>query len=289
MTPSPKKEEEEKEVSKFRSLYEIAKVLGSSLELKDIYPKIFSILAQRMGMRRGGLLLMNRESNEWEMGGSLGLAAEEMKRRKDYFGSGVISRILEKGQMAAVLDGGESLWGYDGKGKSAPKRGNVPFLCGPVKVNGTVAGILGVDHFYEDPAPVTEDLNFLEEICELLGDAITMRRAIASENRALLEENWSYRKELETLGKTLPKVRKRISLTEILEERISRMISEMKVDPRSNGCLYNEVLNVVERTLLKSSLDKTKHVQLKTARFLGINRNTLRRKIKELGICAAEK
>ena len=289
MTPSPKKEEEEKEVSKFRSLYEIAKVLGSSLELKDIYPKIFSILAQRLGMRRGGLLVMNQESNEWEMGGSLGLAAEEMKGRKDYFGSGVISRILEKGQMAAVLDGGESLWGYDGKGKSAPKRGNVPFLCGPVKVNGTVAGILGVDHFYEDPAPVTEDLNFLEEICELLGDAITMRRAIASENRALLEENWSYRKELETLGKTLPKVRKRISLTEILEERISRMISEMKVDPRSNGCLYNEVLNVVERTLLKSSLDKTKHVQLKTARFLGINRNTLRRKIKELGICAAEK
>jgi transcriptional regulator with GAF, ATPase, and Fis domain len=289
MTPSPKKEEEEKEVSKFRSLYEIAKVLGSSLELKDIYPKIFSILAQRLGMRRGGLLVMNQESNEWEMGGSLGLSAEEMRRRKEYFGSAVISRILEKGQMAAVLDGGESLWGYDGKGKSAPKRGNVPFLCGPVKVNGTVAGILGVDHFYEDPAPVTEDLNFLEEICELLGDAITMRRAIASENRALLEENWSYRKELETLGKTLPKVRKRISLTEILEERISRMISEMKVDPRSNGCLYNEVLNVVERTLLKSSLDKTKHVQLKTARFLGINRNTLRRKIKELGICAQEK
>lgn len=232
---------------------------------------------------------MNQESNDWEMGGSLGLAAEEMKRRKEYFGSGVISRILEKGQMAAVLDGGESLWGYDGKGKSVPKRGNVPFLCGAVKVQGTVAGILGVDHFYEDPAPVTEDLNFLEEICSLVGDAISMRKAIASENRALLEENWSYRKELETLGKTLPKVRKRISLTEILEERISRMISEMKVDPRSNGCLYNEVLNVVERTLLKSSLEKTKHVQLKTARFLGINRNTLRRKIKELGICAQEK
>jgi transcriptional regulator with GAF, ATPase, and Fis domain len=290
MTPAPKKEEEEeKEISRFRSLYEIARVLGFSLELKEIYPKIFSVLAQQMGMKRGGLLLMNQESNEWEMGGSLGLSAEEMKRRKEYFGSGVITRILEKGQMTAVLDGGESLWGYDGKGKSAPKRGNVPFLCAPVKVQGTIAGILGVDHFYEDPVPVTEDLNFLAEIGSLIGDAITMRRAIASENRALLEENWGYRKELENLGKTPPKVRRRISLTEILEERISRMIAEMKVDPRSNGCLYNEVLNVVERTLLKSSLDKTKHVQLKTARFLGINRNTLRRKIKELGICAQEK
>ena len=285
MTPSAKKEED-KEISRLSSLYEIARVLGSSLDLKEGYPKIFSLLAQKMGMKRGGVLLRNQESNEWEMGGAQGLSPEEMKRRKEYFGSGVIPRILEKGQMAAVVEGGEGFWMYDGKAKNAPKRGSIPFLFAPVKVQGTITGIVGVDHFYEDPVPVTEDLSLLGEVCALIEDAMILRRAIASENRALLEENWSYRKELETLGKTLPKVRKRISLTEILEERISRMIGEMKVDPRSNGCLYNEVLNVVERTLLKSSLDKTKHVQLKTARFLGINRNTLRRKIKDLGIIA---
>ena len=67
------------------------------------------------------------------------------------------------------------------------------------------------------------------------------------------------------------------------------MISEMKVDPRSNGKLYDDVLSVVERTLLKSALEKTRHIQSKTARFLGINRNTLRRKIKELGITALPK
>jgi DNA-binding protein Fis len=111
-----------------------------------------------------------------------------------------------------------------------------------------------------------------------------MRREVASENRGLLEENWSFRKELETLGRTVPKARRKISLTEILEERLARMIAEMKVDPRSNGHLYDDVLHVVERTLLKSALEKTRHVQLKTARFLGINRNTLRRKIKEFGI-----
>jgi hypothetical protein len=31
-------------------------------------------------MRRGGLLLMNAESNDWEMGGSHGLSPEEMKK-----------------------------------------------------------------------------------------------------------------------------------------------------------------------------------------------------------------
>lgn len=289
MTPAPKKEEETKEISKLRSLAEIAKVLGSSLELKEIYPKILSVLSQQMGIKRGGLLLLSAESNEWEMGASQGLSAEEMKRRKDYFGSGVMARILEKGQMAALVDGGDSLWLYDGKAKNPPKRTSIPLFCAPVKVQGAIAGILGVDHFYEEPVPVTEDFSLLAEVCVLIGEAMSMRKAIAAENRALLEENWGFRKELETLGRSVPKARKRISLTEILEERISRMIAEMKVDPRSNGCLYEEVLNVVERTLLKSSLDKTKHVQLKTARFLGINRNTLRRKIKELGITARER
>ncbi|MGA2958497.1 MAG: helix-turn-helix domain-containing protein [Thermodesulfobacteriota bacterium] len=289
MTPTPKKEEETKQVPRLKSLCEIAKVLGSSLEVKEAYPKILAILSQQMGMKRGGIIFLNAESNEWEMVGSHGLAAEEMKRRKEYFGSGVIHRILEKRQMAAVGDGGETFWFYDPKAKNVPKRVNVPFLCASVEVQGTIGGVLGVDHFYEESVAVTEDFSLLGEVCSLIGEAIAMRKAIAAENRALLEENWSFRKELEALGRSVPKTRKRIPLTEILEERITRMIAEMKVDPRSNGCLYEEVLNVVERTLLKSSLDKTRHVQLKTARFLGINRNTLRRKIKELGICAAGK
>jgi transcriptional regulator with GAF, ATPase, and Fis domain len=289
MNSASKREEEKKEMVKLKALFGISRVLGGALDLRESYPKILTVLAQQLGMKRGGLLLLNAESNDWEMGGSQGLSPEEMKRRKEYFGSGVILRILEKGQATAIVEGGENLWVYDSKSRNVPKRGGVQFLCAPVKVQGTIAGILGADPFFKDPIPVTEDLNLLGEICTLIGDAITMRKAIAAENRALLEENWSFRKELETLGRTLSKVRKRISLTEILEERISRMIAEMKLDPRSNGCLYNEVLNVVERALLKSSLEKTKHVQLKTARFLGINRNTLRRKIKELGICGQEK
>lgn len=281
--------EEEKAILKLRSLCEIARVLNSSFELKETYGPILGILSRHMGMKRGGFLVLSAESNEWEIGAAHGLSAEEMKRRKEYFGSGVNQRILEKGQMAAVNDGGDNIWLFDGKGKTAPKRSSAAFLCVPLKTQGSIAAILGVDHVFEEPVPITEDFGFLGEICSLLNEAVLMRKAITAENRALLEENWSFRKELETLGRTVPKVRRRISLTEFLEDRLGRMIAEMKVDPRSNGRLYDDVLSVVERTLLKSALEKTRHVQSKTARFLGINRNTLRRKIKELGITAVEK
>jgi transcriptional regulator with GAF, ATPase, and Fis domain len=283
------KEEGERIFSRLVSLYEISKLLSSSIDLQENLPRVFSVLAHQMGMKRGGLLLRDDESSEWEMAGCHGLSAEELKKRKEYFGSGVVRKILEKGQVAAVADNGETCWFLDGKSKAGFKRTQATFLCAPVKMQGAITGILGVDHFYDEPVAVTEDFNLLGEICSLISGAMLMRRDVAAENRALLEENWSFRKELETLGRSVPKTRRKISLTEILEERLARMIAEMKVDPRSNGRLYDEVLNVVERTLLKSALEKTKHVQLKTARFLGINRNTLRRKMKEFGIITKEK
>jgi len=276
-------------VSRLKALYELAKALNSSLDLKEVYAKVLHVLAQQLGMRRGGFLFLNSESSEWEMGGAQGLSADEMKRRKEYFGSGVVQKILEKGQVGAVVDGGESVWLKEGRVRAIPPRPSTSFLCGPVKIQGAITSILGVDRLYEDPVDVSEDLSLLEEICSLIAEAASMHKAMAAENRALLEENWSFRKELQTLGRTVPKAQRKISLTEILEERIARMVGEMKVDPRSNGHLYEDVLNAVERTLLISALEKTKHVQLKTARFLGINRNTLRRKIKELGIIARDK
>jgi transcriptional regulator with GAF, ATPase, and Fis domain len=281
--------EEEKAILKLRSLFEIARTLNASFELKEAYGSILNILSRQMGMKRGAFLVLSAESNEWEIGAAQGLSGEEMKRRKEYFGSGIIKRILEKGQMAAVIDGGESIWLFDGKGKTPPKRSSTSFLCVPLKSQGAIAAILGVDHVFEDPVTIPEDFAFLGDVCSLMNEAILMRKTITAENRALVEENWGFRKDLETLGRTVPKIRRRISLTEFLEDRLGRMISEMKVDPRSNGQLYDDVLSVVERTLLKSALEKTKHIQSKTARFLGINRNTLRRKIKELGITALQK
>lgn len=278
------KEEEKREISRYRSLYEIGKVLNGTVEIRESFLRILQILSQQLGMKRGGFLIASQDCKTWEMGGAQGLSGEEMKRRKEYFGSGVVERIVEKGQMAAVADGGSEIWLLDSKGKANWKRDNITFLCAPIKLQGTVAGILGVDHFYEDPVPVSEDFGLLGEICSQIGDAMLTRQVLAQENRVLLEENWGLRKELENLGRPVPKTRKKISLTDLLEERLSQMIADLKLDPRSNSHLYDDVMFVVERTLLKSALDKTKHVQLKTARFLGINRNTLRRKLKELRI-----
>ena len=50
------------------------------------------------------------------------------------------------------------------------------------------------------------------------------------------------------------------------------------------GVLYKSVLEAVEKPLLEQTLERCEGNQFKAARILGINRNTMRAKIKKLGI-----
>ncbi len=50
------------------------------------------------------------------------------------------------------------------------------------------------------------------------------------------------------------------------------------------GVVYKSILEIVEKPLFEHILEITEGNQLKAARILGINRNTMRAKIKKLGI-----
>ena len=51
-----------------------------------------------------------------------------------------------------------------------------------------------------------------------------------------------------------------------------------------DGFLYKSVIEAIEKPLLEHILERTEGNQLKAARILGINRNTMRAKIKKLSI-----
>ena len=57
-----------------------------------------------------------------------------------------------------------------------------------------------------------------------------------------------------------------------------------RVGDDKEGQLYEHVLALVERPLLQAALERAGGNQLKAAQLLGINRNTLRKRMKELGI-----
>ena len=55
-------------------------------------------------------------------------------------------------------------------------------------------------------------------------------------------------------------------------------------DARPCAGLYDRVLHEVERPLLRLALEECRGNQLRAAELLGLNRNTLRKKIRDLDI-----
>jgi hypothetical protein len=56
---------------------------------------------------------------------------------------------------------------------------------------------------------------------------------------------------------------------------------------RESANLYDLLIGLVERPLLRAVLRETGGNQLRAAALLGINRNTLRKKLRQLGLTAA--
>jgi DNA-binding protein Fis len=68
-------------------------------------------------------------------------------------------------------------------------------------------------------------------------------------------------------------------LEDWLDKSIKKYISKM--DGNENGQLHELMIDAIEKPLLKMVLKETQGNQTKTANILGINRNTLRKKIQE--------
>ena len=89
---------------------------------------------------------------------------------------------------------------------------------------------------------------------------------------------------LTPLEMEIPKRRlKKDSLEDLIEKRLEPFL-EKTLSHNKAGDLYAAMMPFMERPLIKLVLRKTRFNQVQAAELLGINRNTLRKKIKELKI-----
>ncbi len=95
--------------------------------------------------------------------------------------------------------------------------------------------------------------------------------------------------ELSDVETTLPPVEERVpaeqlSFEEMVRAKIRALLQRLEGYPVED--LYEEVISRVERPLIELVLERTSYNQLKAAELLGLNRNTLRKKIAERNVRA---
>jgi DNA-binding protein Fis len=72
-------------------------------------------------------------------------------------------------------------------------------------------------------------------------------------------------------------------LSFMVEEKLEKYFKDLNGNLPSSG-FYDQIIREVERPLIKMTLKIVQGNKVKAAKILGINRNTLRKKMLELGL-----
>ena len=108
----------------------------------------------------------------------------------------------------------------------------------------------------------------------------TIKRAVILSSDPLLTPSDFPGLRLQSEGERAPS--EELSLEGLVDIKLRNCFTNM--DKMESGDVYAMVLGQVERPLIRFVLEKTRWNQVRAADILGINRNTLRKKIQELGI-----
>lgn len=135
----------------------------------------------------------------------------------------------------------------------------------PIKKIDKNAITLLMNHYW--PGNVRELENFLLRMCALYSEDTLSEEIVEKELLQVKVENQS----VDNIG-----------LSKIIDGYFANNLNKLLKNNNKN--IYSEVISEVEQSMIKNVLFITKGNQLKAAQILGLNRNTLRKKIGDLNI-----
>ncbi len=73
----------------------------------------------------------------------------------------------------------------------------------------------------------------------------------------------------------------KLSLKEMVEIKLKRVVQNAAAH-NGKGDLYHQVIKEIEESLIRLTMESVANKQTKAAKILGINRNTLRKKLRDM-------
>ncbi|MBI5189048.1 MAG: nif-specific transcriptional activator NifA [Nitrospirae bacterium] len=207
--------ETDRKILELTTLYEVAKLASSSLDLDTTLGSILHTLSVFLEMGRGTLTLLDPATGVLQVRASYGLTAGEMRRGTYKVGEGVTGKVFETGRPFIVPDvKSEPLFLNRTGSRGDIKKENISFIGVPVKVNNRVIGVLSVDRLFSLNVNYEEDVRLLNVVASIIGQTVMLHRMIKAEKDKLVRENSRLKDEL---GRrySLPNI---IGSTDVMQE-----------------------------------------------------------------------
>lgn len=187
----------EYELAEITTLYEITRILASSMDLRKCLKQVMRILSEKKGMRNGTVSIINPATANLEIEVARDMTAEARKRGKYQVGEGITGRVVASGAPIVVPQiSEEPLFLNRTRSRGDINREMVSFLCVPIKQGQQSIGALSVDRQYLEGLDFDNDLRFLTILSGLIAQSVTRILAVNKEQKKLERENVLLRKEL---------------------------------------------------------------------------------------------
>jgi Fis family transcriptional regulator len=255
-----------------RSLYAITRLPRPQTHLQDYFHGVMAILSEYFTVGYSALILHDSKKDSLHVEALYGIGREAHPH--DCSGQkGLIAKVLESRQPMVIQNlSQEPLYDEMVKGGKRIEKIRPPLVCFPLAVDDEPIGVINISSLYGPRNEFIEDFQFLSILSAILSPVIKYYHVRKNE-------------PLQRSGKGKAKSS---LLDEILEQKLSEVLN--KIDPdvesKTRMGIFDDIIAVVERIMIKLALERMGHVQTATAQFLGINRNTLRKKMKDLKIKA---
>jgi len=181
------------------TLYEISKILGSSLDLEKGLHETLRILNSFMGMGKGAILLYEPLTGELSIRLAVGMTPEEMARGKYQMGEGILGKVIKHGLPMVIPDIGKEPEFLDPRRSRGDLRGQrIAFLAVPIKAGGETVGVLSVDRLFTQETSCEEDVRVLTIVASLIGQTVSLHQHVTREREGLLAQTRSLQQALRT-------------------------------------------------------------------------------------------
>jgi len=179
------------------AIYEISKILSSSLDLNKTARGVLGVLSAHLKMKRGMVSLVQK-SGELHVVEATGMSAEAAQRGRFRKGEGITGKVLETGVPIVVPDvSSEPLFLNRTRARSMAEGRGVAFIAVPIKVGRDTVGVLSIDRELDgEPASFETDVRFLAMVANLIGQTTRLHEHVAAEREELMRYQHRLQKEL---------------------------------------------------------------------------------------------